>query len=75
MVKLIIAILIVAVAECLVLKRGWFKSEIQRNENFDPPSEQQLKWDLRHMREDIYMLVTICRIQMWAILIFIVYKW
>jgi hypothetical protein len=37
-------------------KREWFKAEIDRNDEFDAPSDRQLKWDLRHMREDIYMI-------------------
>jgi hypothetical protein len=37
-------------------KREWFKAEIDRNAEFEAPSDRQLKWDLRHMREDMYMI-------------------
>jgi hypothetical protein len=37
--------------------RKWLSGEIERNENFEPPSGRQVRWDIRHMREDIHMLV------------------
>jgi hypothetical protein len=37
-------------------RRAWFMAEIKRNDEFDSPSDRQLKWDIRHMREDLYMI-------------------
>jgi hypothetical protein len=37
----------------------WFVKEIERNETHEAPSEQQLRWDLRHMRQDLHALVLI----------------
>jgi hypothetical protein len=30
--------------------------EFERNKKFDPPESDQLKWDFRHIREDINLL-------------------
>ena len=32
------------------------KEERKRNEKLDPPSENQLQWDIRHIREDMMLL-------------------
>ncbi len=34
-------------------RRVWLVKEAKRNETQAPPSENQLRWDIRHMREDI----------------------
>ena len=42
-----------------VFGRRWFVKEIERNEKHEPPSDQQLRWDIRHMREDLHAVVMI----------------
>ena len=37
----------------------WFAKEIQRNEVHEAPSDQQIRWHLRHMRQDLHALVLI----------------
>lgn len=39
--------------------RKWLETETERNEATKPPSTRQLRWDIRHMREDLHMLVLI----------------
>lgn len=40
-----------------ISRRHWLHKEFKRNEEVEAPSEQQLKWDIRHMREDISILL------------------
>ena len=37
----------------------WFAKEIERNEVHEAPSDQQLRWHIRHMRQDLHALVLI----------------
>lgn len=37
----------------------WFQKEIERNDIHEAPSDQQLRWHIRHMRQDIHALVLI----------------
>jgi len=37
----------------------WLVKETERNEIHEAPSDQQLRWDIRHMREDLHALVLI----------------
>ena len=37
----------------------WFLKEIERNEVHEVPSDQQLRWHIRHMRQDLHALVLI----------------
>ncbi len=41
----------------LLFRRKWLEEEIKRNDTFEPPSEQQLRWHIRHLREDMHTLV------------------
>ena len=43
----------------LLFNRRWFEKEIKRNDVTEPPTEQQLRWDIRHMREDMHAIVII----------------
>jgi hypothetical protein len=37
--------------------RKWLYRETERNEGSKPPSSRQLRWDIRHMREDLHMII------------------
>jgi hypothetical protein len=50
-------IAIIVAHSIYVTKRTWLRGEVARNDSYDPPSDQQLKWDIRHIREDMSMLV------------------
>jgi hypothetical protein len=51
--------------------RKWIEGEIQRNDQSEPPSDRQLRWDIRHMREDLHMLVLINYALLFLVLIFV----
>ena len=40
-----------------ISRRHWLHKEFKRNDGSEAPSEQQLRWDIRHMREDISLLL------------------
>ncbi len=42
-----------------LFRRNWLDAEIRRNESHDAPSDQQLRWHIRHLREDVHALVVI----------------
>lgn len=42
-----------------LFRRNWLEAEIRRNDSHDAPSDQQLRWHIRHLREDIHALVLI----------------
>jgi hypothetical protein len=42
-----------------VFRDRWFQKEIERNDAHEAPSDQQLRWHIRHMRQDIHALVLI----------------
>lgn len=37
--------------------RRWFVEEVKRNETSEAPSDQQIRWHITHMREDLHVLV------------------
>lgn len=37
--------------------RRWFVEEVKRNETCEAPSDQQIRWHITHMREDLHILV------------------
>ena len=39
--------------------RNWLKAEIRRNDSHEAPSDQQIRWHIRHLREDVHALVLI----------------
>ena len=40
-----------------LVRRNWLEAEIRRNDSHEAPSDQQLRWHIRHLREDIHALV------------------
>jgi hypothetical protein len=50
-----------------ISRRKALEDEFKRNDLVDPPSRRQLRWDLRHIREDIHMLVLINLLIFWMI--------
>ena len=56
-------------------KRGWLSNEAKENELKEPPSQRQLQWDLRHIREDISVLVFVNSLLLWFIAYSIVFNW
>lgn len=42
-----------------LFRRSRLEAEVRRNELHEAPSEQQLRWHIRHLREDISALVLI----------------
>jgi len=56
-------------------RRGWLASEAKRNDAQEPPSERQLQWDLRHIREDISVLVFVNSLLLWFVVFTIVFGW
>ena len=56
-------------------RREWFKAELDRNDEFDAPSERQLKWDLRHMREDMYMIAITLNFMAFLGIAYAVWHW
>lgn len=54
-------------------RRGWLASENKRNDAQEPPSERQLHWDLRHIREDISVLVFVNSLLLWFVVFTIVF--
>jgi hypothetical protein len=54
-------------------RRGWLTSEAKRNDVQEPPSERQLHWDLRHIREDISVLVFVNSLLLWFVVFTIVF--
>jgi hypothetical protein len=40
-----------------ITRRHWLTKEFKRNEEVDAPSEQQLRWDIRHLREDVSIML------------------
>lgn len=58
-IKVIAFIVVLLIIGGWLTRRKWLEGEIERNLEFDPPSDRQLRWDIRHMREDLHMLVLI----------------
>jgi hypothetical protein len=54
--------------------RKWLDDETKKNDDVDPPSSRQLRWDIRHMREDLHMLVLINYTLVAMILFLIFYR-
>ena len=40
-----------------IVGRRWFIKEVERNETHEAPSDQQIRWHITHMREDLHMIV------------------
>lgn len=49
-------VLIVSLGSWMTWRR-WFFKEVERNEIHEAPSDQQIRWHITHMREDLHMLV------------------
>jgi hypothetical protein len=56
-------------------RRAWFQAEIKRNDEFEPPSDRQVKWDLRHMREDLYMIAISLNFLTFLGIAYVVWHW
>ena len=54
-------------------RRQWLISEAKRNDAQEPPSQRQLQWDLRHIREDISILVIVNSVLLWFVTFTIVF--
>ncbi len=57
-----------------VARRSWLLKEYQRNDAQQPPSENQQRWDLRHIREDVSVLVLVNSILLWFVAYSIVFR-
>jgi len=68
---------LVALAAWLIWtsRRTWLLKETKRNEMEAPPSENQLRWDLRHIREDVSVLVFVNSLLVWFIAFSIIFIW
>jgi hypothetical protein len=64
----------VVVACWFIGGRKWFIKEMERNEQHEAPSEQQLRWHLAHMREDLHMLVMLNFVLVFAVLAMLFFK-
>ncbi|WP_399682147.1 hypothetical protein [Xenophilus sp.] len=42
-----------------LFRRSWLEAEIRRNDSSEAPSDQQIRWHIRHLREDMHALVLI----------------
>jgi len=56
-------------------RRTWLLKETKRNEEQVPPSENQLRWDLRHIREDISVLLFVNSLLVWVVAFAIIFIW
>lgn len=66
---------VVIMALCYWLThRAWLEGEIRRNDMVDPPSDRQFRWDIRHMREDLHMLVLINYALLFIIILIILFN-
>ncbi len=54
-------------------RRGWLAAENKRNDTEEPPTQRQLQWDLRHIREDISVLVFVNSLLLWFVVFTIVF--
>ncbi|OGA53711.1 MAG: hypothetical protein A3G24_15005 [Betaproteobacteria bacterium RIFCSPLOWO2_12_FULL_62_13] len=52
-------------------RRKWLTDEFERNERHEVPPDHQLRWDIRHLREDISVL-TISNTAIMFLLLFLV---
>jgi hypothetical protein len=66
---------VVALAGWLVWtsRRKWLNDEFKRNDAQEAPTERQLRWDLRHIREDISVLVLLNSILLWFVAFSIIF--
>ena len=55
-------------------RRKWLEGEIERNDKFEPPSGRQVRWDIRHMREDLHTLVLINYAVLFPVLFLVFFK-
>jgi len=56
-------------------RRTWLLKETKRNETEVPPSENQLRWDIRHIREDVSVLVFVNSLLVWFVAFSIIFIW
>ena len=56
-------------------RRKWLIDEVKRDAAQEPPSESQLRWDLRHIREDVSILVFVNSVLLWFVAFSIVFGW
>lgn len=54
--------------------RRWFSKEVDLNEIEEAPSDQQIRWHIVHMREDMHMLVLINYVLMIAVIAILLLK-
>ena len=50
------------------------KFEIQRNDEYEPPSDRQIRWHIRQMREDLMLLVRINLVLLGIVLSLVFFK-
>lgn len=50
-------VLVAGIELLRLFHRKAVEAEFERNEKFAPPSARQLRWHIRHTREDIMVLV------------------
>ena len=57
-----------------ISRRYWLQKEFKRNEEVDAPSEAQLRWDIRHMREDISVLLVTNNVLLMLVAFAVIFK-
>jgi hypothetical protein len=53
---IVVLVLVLGFPILHVWRERQLAKEFERNEKFAPPESDQLKWDFRHIREDINLL-------------------
>lgn len=54
--------------------RKWLLAEFNRNENHEAPPDHQLRWDIRHLREDIGVLTMSSSFSMFLLLALLMFR-
>lgn len=52
----------------------WLTDEFARNEQHETPPDQQLRWDIRHLREDISILTLSSMTSMFLLLALLLFR-
>lgn len=55
--KIAIGVLAVAIVLWSFDRRAWFEEEHQRNKTYDAPPDDETKWHIQHIREDLGTIV------------------
>jgi hypothetical protein len=55
--------------------KQYLVDELDRNEKHEPPSDQQIRWHLTHMREDLYMIATSVHVLTLLTIAYVVWHW